>query len=247
MATSTSAPSPAFHTGDAEQTIEYRSLSVPAVLALVLGLASPLCFGAPLLLVIPIIGIAIAVFAIVRIEASDGALAGKWAAVSGLILCSAMAMAPISRSYVLRTLRTSQARTFAEKWIHDIVSGHADEAYRLTIDAVRGPAPPAPGEKAPPDPHQKFLELPQVKGMIAAGPEAEIKFIDTVAYDPQSFERVFVGQRFNIIPPASQAGAQPVDVMITVQRAQLPKEGRSRWLVWAINDGSKPLSQTPPQ
>jgi len=247
MATGTTShtPSPAFHTDDAEQTVEYRSLSVPAILALILGLASPLCFGAPLLLLIPLVGIAFAVFAIIRIDASDGALAGRWAAVLGLVLCSSLAVAPLARSYVLRTMRTSQAQTFATQWINNVIAGHTDEAYRLTIDAVRGPAPVEPGGKKPPDPREKFLELPQVKAMIAAGADAQIKLVDTVAYDPQAFERVFVGQRFNVVPAASQAGAPTADVLITMQRAKLPREGRSRWLIWSITDGAKPAASMP--
>ncbi len=246
--TSSRAPSPAFHADDPEQSIEYRTLSVPAILGLVLGLASPLCFGAPLLMLIPISGIAISVLALRRIAASDGALAGRWAAVAGLILCTSLAVAPMSREFVLRLLRAQQAQGFAARWLNLVVSGHTEEAFRLTNDSMRGPAPPDPGQKSPPaNPHDAFLALPLVKAMSAFGADAGVRFVGTEGYEPQSFPRVFVRQRFEITPAATKSDAHPVDVTLTMQRVRLPKEGRSRWLVWSMEDGAKPAGASPPQ
>src|SRR3954470_14191493 len=121
--TSTSGPSSAFHADDLEQASGYRTLSVPAIIGLVLGLASPLCFGAPLLFVIPIAGVALSLFALVRIGASDGALAGWWPAAAGLALSTAMWVAPSARGYVLKRVRTEQATEFATSWLHLVTAG----------------------------------------------------------------------------------------------------------------------------
>jgi hypothetical protein len=246
--TSSRAPSPAFHADDLDQAVEYRTLSVPAILGLVLGLASPLCFGAPLLMLIPISGIAISVFALRRIAASDGALAGRWVAVAGLILCTSLAVAPLSREFVLRLLRSQQAQGFAASWLKLVVSGHAEEAFQLASDSMRGPGPPDPGKKTPPaNPYDTFLGSPLVKAMSAAGADANVHFVRTESYDPQSFPRVYVRQRFEITPAAAKSDAHPVDVTLTMQRALAPKEGRSRWLVWAMEDGAKPAGASPPR
>ncbi len=238
--TSTSVPSPTFHSDDTEQGVEYRTLSVPAVIGLVLGLASPLCFGAPLLFVIPIAGLAISVFALQRIAVSDGSLAGRWAALTGLVLCSAMIVAPLSREYVIRRLRTQQAHEFAVTWLNLVVSGKAQDAFKLTIDSMRGAAPPEPGSKTPPvDPYDKFRSELLVKTMSAAGADADIQFLETVDYDYESFQRVFVQERFKIIPRAAKNDEHPVDVTLTLQHAQIGKEGRSRWMIWSIDDSAK--------
>jgi hypothetical protein len=245
MATGTSsrAPSPAFHTVDLEQATEYRSFSVSAIIAVVLGLASPLCFGAPLLSLIPIAGIAVSIFALRRIAASDGALAGRWAAVMGLILSAALVVAPVSRGLVLRSMRSQQSREFATSWLTLVTSGHSDEAFRLTLDSTRGSAPVEPGEKAAPEnPKDRFLGQPQVKALAAAGADAEIRFAGTLAYDPERFPLVYVRQKFQVVPKATNSDVHPVDVALTLQRARLPKEGRSRWIVWSIDDGSKPAT-----
>ena len=252
MATGTSSrvSTPAFHNDDPEQTTEYRSLSVLAIISLIFGLASPLCFGAPLLMAIPIFGIAVSILALRRIAASEGALAGRWAAVAGLILCVALAVAPLSREFALRYLRTHQAADFAQHWLSLVVSGRTEQAFRLTIDSTRGPAPPAPGEKAPAptNPYDTFMGLPLVKALAAAGADADIRFHGTVAYEPQTFPKVFVRQRYEIITSSLQFGAHPVDLLLTMQRAKLPTEGRARWLMWTMEDGSKPAAASaPPQ
>jgi hypothetical protein len=244
MATGTSsrASSPAFHTDEPVETTEYRTLSVLAIISLIFGLASPLCFGAPLLMAIPIFGAAISILALVRIAASEGTLAGRWMAIVGLVLCVGIGVAPFTRSLAIRALRTHQAKEFAEEWIKLLVAGKTENAFRLTVDATRGPAPQAPGEPAKPqaNPYDTFVGLPLVKALTSAGGDASISFESTEAYEAPSFYRAMVRQKFKVTPPASQSGAQPVDVYVTMQRAKLPSEGRTRWLMTSLDDGTQP-------
>ena len=245
--TSISGSSSAFHVDDPEQAGGYRTLSIPAILGLVLGLWSPLCFGAPLLLVIPIAGIAISLFALVRIDASDGALAGRPAAVVGLVLSTAMVVAPTARGFVLEHLRTGQATEFATGWLNLVVSGETEHAFKLTTDSLRGPAPAEPGTKGekPADPYDTFRSQEIIKQVSAAGPDAHVRLVEITGYDPQSFERVYVRELFEVAP--AKSGAQPIKVAITLQHTRLAREGRSRWLVWTLDDGSKPSSIPAPQ
>jgi hypothetical protein len=248
MATGTSprASASAFHDDDPEQTTEYRSLSVLALVSLVLGLLSPLCFGAVLLMAIPLVGIAVSVLALRQIAASGGTLAGKWAAVTGLVLCVVFAVAPVTRVYVLRSIRTHQADEFAHNWINMMLAGKTDRAFRLTMDSTRPPRPPEPGQPPPKGtPYDAFMELPIVKAIVAAGPEATIRPIGAETYDAQSFYRVFVRQRYEITPKTGADDVKPVELMITVQRAKLPTEGRMRWLVTSLEDANKPAPTMP--
>ncbi len=245
MATGTSSrsPTPAFHVDDPEQTTGYRSLSVPAVIGLVLGFASPLCFGAPLLYVIPIAGVAISVFALIRIGASDGALAGGWAAATGLALSTAMLVAPSAREYVLSRVRTAQATEFATSWLNLVVSGQAERAFKLTDDSLRSPPPPAdPASKAgkPADPFDTFRDAGVIKALLQAGADAHVQLLDVDGYDPQSFDRVFVREHYEVTPAAAKGAAEPIKVGLTLQHARLAREGRSRWMVYSYDDGSKP-------
>jgi hypothetical protein len=242
--TSISDSSSAFHVDDPEQASGYRTLSVPAILGLILGLASPLCFGAPLLFIIPIAGVAISLFALVRIDASEGALAGRPAAVIGLVLSTGMIIAPTARAFVLEHLRTRQATEFATNWLNLVVSGQTERAFKLTSDSLRGAAPVDPMQKAekPPDPYDTFRAQPLVNALSEAGPDAQIRLVEISGYDPQSFERVFVRERYEVTPAAAKSGAEPVTVVLTLQHTRLPREGRSRWIVFSLDDGSKPTT-----
>jgi hypothetical protein len=246
MATGTSigsSPS-AFHVDDPEQASGYRTLSIPAILSLVLGLASPLCFGAPLLFVIPIAGIAIALFALIRIDSSGGSLAGRPAAVVGLVLSTAMVVAPTTRAYVIEHIRTKQATEFADSWLNFVVSGQTEKAFKLTNDSLKGPPPPDPEHKLekPADPYDSFRAQPLIKALSALGDDAQVQLVEVSGYDPHSFEQVFVQTRYEVKPSAAKPGAAPVTIVLTLQHGRLAREGRSRWMVYAFDDGTKPSS-----
>ena len=64
----------------------YHSVSALAIIALVVGLLSPLAFAHELLWALPLTAIALSIVAIVRIDRSEGLLIGRWAAVLGLVV-----------------------------------------------------------------------------------------------------------------------------------------------------------------
>lgn len=227
--TSSTVSAPAFHADDPEQTGDYRTLSVLAIISLVVGLAAPLALGSPLLMVIPLFGIALAILALRRIAVSGGALAGNWAAMAGLMLCVASANAPFSRDLVFRAIRLHEAKRIAQGWLEILTSGESERAFRLTIDGAR--PQPAPDPAAPPPkttPYKTFLDLPEIKALKSIGANAEIRFAGTVEYEPRTYRNITVKQRFDIRPPS---GDQEMEVVITVQRAQITGESMSRWLV----------------
>lgn len=242
--TSIGGSSAAFHVDDSEQASGYRTLSIPAIVSLVLGLASPLCFGAPLLFVIPIAGIAISLFALIRIDSSGGALAGRPAAVVGLILSTAMVVAPTTRAYVIEHVRTKQGIEFADSWLNFVTSGQTEKAFKLTNDSLKGPPPPDPEHKSdkPADPYDTFLAQPLIKALSALGADAQVQLLEVSGYDPHSFEQVFVQARYEVKPAGSKPGAAPVTIVLTLQHGRLAREGRSRWMVYAFDDGTKATS-----
>ncbi len=138
---STTAYNPAFQGDDPEQTTEYSTLSVLAIISLVIGVVAPLAIVSPLLLAIPLFGIAVALLALRRIAVSEGTLAGRWAAIVGLALCIASAVGPFSHSFAQRTIRSNQAAEFGRSWIAMVTSGDSKQAFRLTVDGSR-PQPP---------------------------------------------------------------------------------------------------------
>ena len=236
MATSTSldTSSQVFHGDDPEQTTEYRTLSVLAIISLIIGLAAPLAVAAAFLLVIPLVGIAVSLVALRRIAVSEGVLAGRGAATVGLALCVASAVLPISHDLIQRAIRVRQAEMFGRSWVAMVTSGNTKQAFSLTADATR-PMPPAePNAPPKPPPYEAFIDQPVIKALQAAGPDAEIRVGDTVEYRAATYRSITVRQLYEVSPASASptgSGSQPIEFVLSLQRATLPRESMSRWLV----------------
>lgn len=236
MATSTSpnASSQVFHGNDPEQTTEYRTLSVLAIISLIIGLAAPLAVAAPFLLAIPLFGIAVSLVALRTIAVSGGVLAGRWAATVGLALCVASAVLPVSHDLIQRAVRLRQAETFGRSWVGMVTAGNIKQAFALTADGTR-PMPPAePNAPPKPAPYETFIEQPIIKALQAAGPGADIRVRDTVEFRPATYRSITVRQLYDVIPASASptgTGVQPIEFVLSLQRATLPRESMSRWLI----------------
>jgi hypothetical protein len=229
-ATQRSPSDQAFHANDFEEAVEYRSLSVLAIISLLFGLASPLCLASRFLLLIPLLGIVVSIIALIRIAASDGLLAGRGAAIVGLALCVAFGTAQFTRTAFMRYIQTSQAREHGEKWLSVLASGRTEDAFRATFEGARPEPPPDP--HAPPvttTPYDEFIKLDEIKRIASAGKDAKITFQGTKSYDPQGRGRATVRQQFQVTPADDKA--EPVEVDLTIQRSSFMGEANIRWLV----------------
>jgi hypothetical protein len=236
MATGTSrtVSAPVFHGNDPEQTTEYRTLSVLAIISLVMGFAAPLAVAAPFLLAIPLFGVAVSLVALRRIAVSGGVLAGRWAATTGLVLCIASAVMPVSHNLIQRAIRVNQAEQFGRDWVTMVISGNLKEAFRLTVDGTRPALPVEPNAPPKPAPYGTFIDQPVIKALQAAGAGANIRIRDTDDYQAVNWRSITVRQVYTVTPASTAsagASSQPMELVLTVQRATLPRESMSRWLV----------------
>ena len=87
------------NTAETEALASYRAPSVLAIVALLFGIASPLALVAPLLMAVPLVGAVLALFALAKIAASSGQLVGRSAALWGLGLAVACAVASPVRDW----------------------------------------------------------------------------------------------------------------------------------------------------
>jgi hypothetical protein len=244
-APATSSPAsgtPTFHSDDVESLGEYRTLSVLALVSLVIGIASPLCFVAPLARAIPLAGIAIALVALRRIAVSGGILAGRWAAITGLALSVASLLAVISHAQVQRHLLVRQAEEAGRNWLSILQSGDTQRAFRLTSVGAQ-PAPPQsdlgpPGAKHP---YEEFIANPVVRRLTELGAGGRIQLDETYSYNALGSGRDWVGQRFVVHPGTpkpdeAEPSSEPLHVDLRLQRDRLPGEGSPRWLVVSYKD-----------
>jgi hypothetical protein len=132
---------------EAEELGNYTSLSSLAVCAFLLGIASLIALLAPLMVVIPIAGIVVALFALVRIGRSAGALSGRGLAVLGLGLAITCAIASPLRVKVRDSLYSAQADQAARQWLGLISQNQLPAALDQTTGNAKSNLmpPPSPG------------------------------------------------------------------------------------------------------
>jgi hypothetical protein len=264
MTASTSAAfSPAFHDDDPAQTTEYRSLSVLAVISLVFGVVSWVSLFFPLLIVVPLFGIAISILALRQISTNPSVFTGRTAALIGLMLCIASLVAPTSRDVIFRAMRTSQAKKISREFLSFVTAGKLEDAFRQTYEGSRPkPTPPAdpgaapsgpgtgpsksPATPSPPTatPLETFSAQPLIGQLKAIGPDAKIRFLGTDSYEPFTFRNITLKQRYAV---TRASGGEPVEVILTLQRTQVRGESMSRWLVVHVDDAKAAPAPSPDQ
>ena len=229
---------PAFNADDVNNVADYRSLSVLAIISLLIGLASPLCLLAPVFLLLPLFGVAISLLALRGIAVSGGRLAGRWAATVGLALCVASAASAVSRNTVVRYVRTSRAQEFGHSWLTKLVAKETEQAFKMTVDGTRPPPALEPGMPAPTStPYELFMNNPFVQAALAAGETATVESLETQEYAAQTQKDFYVRQKFRITPQSDsgKAGAtNAIEATLTLQRSHFRGENNSRWLVAAF-------------
>jgi hypothetical protein len=237
---------PAFHSDDPPEISEYHTMSALAIVALVFGLASPLCFWAPLLMGIPVFGAALAIVSLRRIAAGDGALVGRGLALVALALCLASACASISFDRVTRYLRSNQAEVVARQWIGLLLAGKSQEAFNLTVDGTRPPAPPAPGMPPPTEtPLESFTKNPLVQALVAAGADSEVRFDELLSFTPMSSGQMVVEQEYSITPATGSPSGTPIKVSLDVHRSRRAGEKALSWLILSFRDANARAETTP--
>jgi hypothetical protein len=136
---------------DAGVDAEFRSLSIPAAVALALGLASPTALATPAMLIVPVAAVLLAWLALVKIRASGGASTGARLAQLGLALGLASFAAVAVRGPVRDALLRRQARAVAGNWLTLIADGRLTDAVPLMSQpALQALAPHAQNPDNPP-------------------------------------------------------------------------------------------------
>jgi hypothetical protein len=228
--------------------IDYRPISGWAMAALLLGLAAGLALVHPLLLCVPIAGIAVAMIALRRIERSPVKLLGRKAALVGLAFSVIYGVAaPVrlkSRDHWLST----RAERLADEFLDDVRSGKTDEAFALCLRSVeKMPAhnprgtPDEKGADEPQDGRKIFFSEQPVAKLLEWRARAERTRLHTeVLLSDGPRQPVVVMYQ---IRDGGSSEAAPVDVLFYVEEI-VDGEGTERWWISRVSVPPRsPLSQ----
>jgi hypothetical protein len=214
-----------------EDVVEYRAPSALAVGSLILGVLSPIYVLGSLLIIVPLLGIALALLAFRRIAASDGALVGRSLAVVGLVLATISASTVVGYSLVTRQLRSAQAAEVGREWISLVLSGDTVSAYQL----MTGNPPPDPNEDfgLAGNPYNRFLESPAVKGLISFGNKASVRDEGVVGYKSGGNGKLVVRRLYTVSAPPGETDAKDrpreFSVLLQLYRTDVPGMRGMTW------------------
>ncbi len=217
----------------AVESADYHSLSVLAIISLVIGIAAPLCLLAPLLWAVPLFGVAVALVALRHIASSDGVLVGRVAAVVGLALCVGAMAAAATRTWSVEYLRTRQAAATGSRWIELLQTGRIPQAYGLTVGEGEAPSRRGRDGEVEPvvDPVAEFTAKPAVAALVSAGDQARVRFERNLSYEPGPSGLCTIEQRYVVAPSGDQAGQPPIAIRLKLQRGYVSGEPQLQWLI----------------
>lgn len=120
-----------------EELVEYRELSIPALVGWVVSLLSPLALVRPLFFAIPMLAFALSVWGLVNISLRPTTLSGRKLAMWGLALalCFGTAGACNYLTYTAMDIRSGQV--FAQQWMTLMVEGRDKEACQLSLSTYQ--------------------------------------------------------------------------------------------------------------
>jgi hypothetical protein len=234
----------------ADEDAVYRTPSILAIVSLVFGLASPLSMFAPLLLVIPLTGVALALLALRRIALSDGALIGRTAAVLALALAVASVSATFTRTAVAQELLSRQARATAFQWIEFLQRGDAEKAFQMTAasrQAARPREPDAPsesGNEPTKSPLETFRSDPVVHFISNEAKGVPVSYVEDMVADSASVPDARVQQKFTVGVPAEIGDSPTTGIELILQRQPAYNQSPTQWIVSAYKSDELP-AQTP--
>jgi len=224
------------------EVVEYSSVSVWAVLALLLAIVSPLAFINPLLMVLPLASCFLAVVAGLKIRSSSGTRSGaslaRWAAALAMICMVAAPARTALRDYLL----LKQADKTAQHWLWLISEDRMAEAVRgLDLSALEKLAgPPAPGTTQQRLTLQQLVVLlqndPLINQLVAMQKDSDSKknqitFIAKAPLRGWSIQVVYEVSN----PSRDKKSAKPYRIVLDLKKQSLFEGQNALWLItnWA--------------
>jgi hypothetical protein len=222
---------------DAEMA-QYRSLCATAVLGLILGLLSPLAIVSRPLLVVPLLGAAVSGLALWRIARNVTELAGRKAALVGLILSCFFAASVGSQRFYYNRLICSEAEQFASIWFGLLAEDRPYDACQLFLKRdERRQSQKSLGDfyrnrpKLREEIDSKYLGLPPVKLLLELGPKAKVQDMQTVGLQ-QKPQSNFVQQVYSV-SYVEDGKNKTVPIELNMERKVHP-DGRVGWQIAGV-------------
>lgn len=215
-----------------EAPVDYRPVSVLAMVALAVGLVSCLALVSQMAWALPIVGVGVAVAALADVCRGTGK-SGRWAALAGLALSVGFAAQAVSGMLATRTIAGERATIVARSFVEALRQGRLADAMSmsspmLSILATQNPRT-GPGGLQDGNSQEHFAELPVIAAVTGCGADATI--IDIRAQPSVEYEKAWE-VRVELTPCAGRStGRLVVRVTVEPASASLRSGTPERWAV----------------
>lgn len=222
-----------------ESTVEYRPVSVLAMVSLVVGMISALALVSQMAWALPIVGIGVAVAALADVRHGAGK-SGRWAALAGLALSIGFAAQAVSGLLMTRSIAGERAVIVARSFVDALRENRLADAMSmsgpmLSMLATQKPRMTPGSMENDGGTREQFLELPVVVAATGCGDGATIVGVEPVP--SVEYERAWE-VRVEIGPCASRSTGRLV-LWVTVEpgSATTRRGTPERWAVTACTLG----------
>lgn len=232
--------------GPDAEIAQYRAVSGLGVAGLIFGLLGPVAMFGPLLWIVPLWGIVLCGLALWQIRQNAPGLAGRKAALLGLIFSLLFGAAAPTSWLSYRWVIRREARQFAGQWFEFLRDDQPHKAYQLTLHPKsRQPLddqtlkgfyrPGAPGREE----LDNYVSLRLIRTLRALGEKARVRYYQT---DGQTHtgEKDVLYQIYAVTYQDPQAGKRKTFfVSLKMERLKL-NTGQAEWQLASTEDGFKP-------
>ncbi len=169
------------------ELLEYRAVSGLAIAALLLGLLSAMAEASLVLWGVPLIAAITSIVALVRIDRSGGALAGRAAALCGLVLSVFFGAAAPAHYVSTERLLSDRAEQVGRQWFAALAHDEPQVAHQLGLSAAARARTSNPGQlwnyyRNAADRRrdlERFVAEPLIRALLALDGNATARLYDT--------------------------------------------------------------------
>ncbi len=226
---------PVLSTPDEADVAQYRAVCGLAVVGSIVGLLSFVAVFAPMLWIVPALGVVLGILALRRIARETPTLVGRKAALMGLALSLVFAVAAPTEFFYYRWLLRQEARQFAGYWFEYLLNKEPHKAHQLTDSAAgRQPLDEKLWEYYPTGAESRealegYVARPVVRAILTLGNQAHVRFYNTESQSTEN-ERDIVVQSF-AVTFSSEGEPKTFFVRLVMERSQIAGKRKAGWRV----------------
>jgi hypothetical protein len=222
----------------------YRGISVLAIIALLLGVASALALAHPLLWVLPPATLVVGALALRAIHAEGSTVTGRKFAILGMLLAMVFGAWAPAKILTRQAKVYAQARVFAEQWLELVRSGDLHQAHQLSMMEIERQKPGTDLETfyresdVGKGQFKVFFEEKPAKTLAELGDKATYEYLGGDGISPKEHTTEHVALLY-LMHYTDNGREREKRIRVILDRLELVGKNEFLWRVRAVNDPNR--------